>query len=181
MPVHNVHNFLALNMANVIISSALLFFVAVVVHGLWTRFCRDVGEIKTVSMIYLMTSSLFLLASFQQIGAKTQIIDGGAMLHIWVLFTLLYFSFMMTLPALTIEIPTFKIIRLIDEQPGVSEQQLSANFNLEEMSFGRVNNLVKDNLIQNVHGELKLTTIGKVIAKLFYGYRTILGLSIGRG
>ena len=176
-----LHNFLALNMANVIISSAFLFFVALAVHGLWTRFCRGAGEIKTVSIIYLITSSLFLLVSLQQIGSKTQIIDYGSMLHIWVLFTLLYLAFMMTLPALMIEIPTFKIIRLIDEQPGVSEQQLSAKFNLEEMNYGRINNLAKDNLIQNINGELRLTTIGKVIAKLFYGYRSILGLGIGGG
>lgn len=176
-----LHNFLVLNMANVIISSTFLFFVALAVHGLWTRLCRGAGEIKTVSIIYLIISGLFLLASFQKIGTKTQIIDYGSMLHIWVLFTMLYFAFMMTLPALMIEIPTFKIIRLIHEQPGVSEHQLSANFNLEEMNYGRVNKLVKDGLIQNMNGELRLTTIGKVIAKMFYGYRTILGLGIGGG
>ena len=80
-----------------------------------------------------------------------------------------------------IEIPTFKILRLINDQPGISLDQLKDNFTEDELRTGRINNLIQDGLLEDSPNNDTLTLFGKAIVIFFLIYRKLLGLNVGKG
>ena len=165
----------------IILYSLLAFFGSIATYVCLSRLFKITAEIKSVLAIYFITSTALFLLYSEYGGLSEHIRSDHFLIYSFVLYTMLYGSFAMTLPALMIEIPTFKIVRLINEQPGINAEQIKDNFTEEELHTGRVKNLIQDNLIEDINGTYKLTVFGKLIAKFFLLYRELLGLRVGKG
>ena len=91
--------------------------------------------------------------------------------------------FIMTYPALRIEIPTFKILLLLKKakSTGLKKLKLKELMSESELFTDCLKNLSNEGLISHNDGIICIKFPGKVFANLFIHYRRLLGFSTGRG
>jgi uncharacterized membrane protein len=161
------------------INLGLAFFACVfVLHICLWRFLKPKNEIKSILLIFVIIP--FFLFSvfyvFTEIRENSQSFFYGALL-----FFSLSVAYIVTFPAIAIEIPTLKIIRLMEESAALNEDELVKKFDKESLLGSRKNLLEADSLITYSEGKLKLSFFGSLIARSFIAYRRILGMKIGDG
>ena len=102
-----------------------------------------------------------------------------------ILVMLLYYAFsgcyIQTFPAITTEIPSFKILMLLYHKGPLKEEDISVAFNREEMMESRIHLLQQDFLIKIIDGKFVLNRYGSFLAIIFIMYRRFLGLTMGKG
>lgn len=98
---------------------------------------------------------------------------------------LLYYAlsgcYIQTFPAITTEIPSFKILMLLYHNGPLTEEDINIIFKQEEMVESRINLLRQDSLVRIIDGRFVLNRYGSFLAMVFLKYRRFLGLTMGKG
>ena len=146
--------------------------------GLW-RLVRVRREILWLLVLYLVFPVLTGIAVYS-IG----LIEVAPLLAVTFLYLALAAAYIQTYPALRENIPSFRILLLIDAHANaaLSADEIVNQMRNEGLFHTKVDDLVNDGLAQRApDGRLVLTRYGAVLADVFRRYRTLLGLKIGHG
>jgi len=90
-------------------------------------------------------------------------------------------AYIQTYPALAEDIPSFRLLLLLERQAGMSKKQIIATMKKDNLFSAKLDELENDSLLVNKSGKFELSPTGKKLAHLFYYYRKILGLKQGEG
>ncbi len=157
----------------------ILFLGSLVLHLiLWRLF--DIK--KEILALFLLFIGIPLLA-LAGLGA-CGIWDGTQALAIGMLDFALAVFYMQTYPTLRTDIPTFRILILLDENrgTGLDERAIIGRLRGSPDMFSRkVVELERDGLAEKREGRIYLTRMGFLIARIFIFYRRMLGLPFGAG
>lgn len=106
------------------------------------------------------------------------LLDSFAAALLWLAMAAAYIQ---TYPALREDIPSFRLLLLLENQPGISKEQIIAAMKTNNLFSAKLGELENDSLLINKNGRLELSPAGRKLANLFYYYRKMLGLKPGEG
>ncbi|MCK7521163.1 MAG: hypothetical protein MZV64_27500 [Ignavibacteriales bacterium] len=87
----------------------------------------------------------------------------------------------MTYPAIYAVAPTLKIVYILKSSPdGLSEDEISLEFNQNNLVDSRIEDLIVENFAFVKNEKLCLTPKGRLLAGVFYWFRKIYGLKMGK-
>jgi len=162
----------------------IAFFVVVLIaHIFLWRLLKPESEITALVIMFIFVPIVLFMGIFFVLGSRInwQTIDFIASL---ILYYSLSFAYIQTYPVINCEIPSFKILRIINKSmpAGASYEDIERNFDSEELLKSRTDLLVMDGLIINTQmNGMKLSLKGKILANIFLVLRKIYGLDIGEG
>jgi hypothetical protein len=164
--------------AGVLLNGFLLFVILLVIHLLIRWFIRVQREILLLFMLFL----LFPLLCFIILTIKSADLSANLTAIAAVYFSLAL-VYLQTYPILTTEIPSFKILRLVHDQKGITETEIIASLrNDKELFDAKVEELEKDSLVvRRQDNRYELSRPGKILADLFILYRSLLRTQWGKG
>jgi hypothetical protein len=90
-------------------------------------------------------------------------------------------AYIQTYPALKEDIPSFRLLLLLEKQPRMNNEQIIAAMKQYNLFSAKLDELENDSLLVEKNGKLELSLAGKKLADFFYYYRKILGLKLGEG
>ncbi len=164
--------------AGVLLNGFLSFVILLVIHLLIRRFIRVQREILLLFVLFLLFPLLcFIILTIKSADPSANLIATAAV----------YFSlalvYLQTYPVLTTEIPSFKILRLVHDQKGITETEIIASLRDDKELFdAKVEELEKDSLVvRRKDNRYELSGSGKALADLFILYRSLLGAKWGKG
>lgn len=100
---------------------------------------------------------------------------------------MLYFSlscaYIQTYPAARANAPSLQIVYFVYKsgEKGLSQEEITNKFNLNNLVYERVEDLIKENFIYQQDNSILLTRKGEILANIFRIYRKLYGLEFGQG
>jgi hypothetical protein len=163
-------------------SVGIFFAVFLIFFFLW-RFCRPKKKILVLLIIFLFLPAIYFMVYLILLNHK---VDGSELLNFIALVEIYYavaLMFIQTYPVLRIEIPTFRILMLLDSNRGngLSKSQLMEFMGEKHLFTDRIEDLEKDGLVVLDHRKIILSPTGRLLAMIFLLYRRLLGFKIGLG
>jgi len=157
----------------------MLFLVSLLLHVVLWRLFDIKREIVTLFLIFI-GFPLVLVIGFKVSGIWV----GTQALAIGVLDFALAIAYIQTYPTLRTDIPTFRILILLDQYrgAGLDEREIIERLRDSPDMFSRkVVELERDGLAVRREGWIYLTSAGLLITRIFIFYRRMLGLPYGAG
>lgn len=154
-----------------------MFAAAMVTHVLLWRIAR-VG--KEIFWLF----AIFLLCPLLLVAAATAFGYSGAMegLAIALVQTSLAVVYIQTYPALREDIPSIRILMLVDSQPdGMPREDILSQLDGAQFLETKIEDLESDVLVTSEGGVLRLRPAGALLASIFGLYRRLLGSQSGQG
>ncbi len=155
------------------------FNLMLISHLILWRLCRVTREIFYLMLIFLLLGPL--LMGVVCLAGQWIPEEFYASLMVYLSFSLVYLQ---TYPALRVEIPTFRILRLIQEAKteGLDERTIYEKMQRGRHLYGpKVTELENDRLLIRQKDQLVLSKAGAFMADTFIIYRRFLGLKTGLG
>jgi len=90
-------------------------------------------------------------------------------------------AYIQTYPALKEDIPSFRLLLLLEKHPGMSKEAIIEAMKQENLFSAKLDELENERLVVEKKGKVALSPAGRKLANLFYYYRKILGLKPGEG
>ncbi len=93
-------------------------------------------------------------------------------------------AYLQTYPVLKADIPTFRVLFLVDSagHAGITEEEVCEQmFGRSDLYVDKLKELQNDAFVIRKNGELALTLLGRGITAIFMAYRALLGLEKGSG
>ncbi len=164
--------------SGVLLNGFLSFVILLVLHLLIRRFIRVQREILLLFMLFLLIPLLYF--TILAIKSAEPLTNLTAVAAVYFSLALVYLQ---TYPVLTVEIPSFKILRLVYRQKGITETEIIASMKDDKELFdAKVEELEKDSLVRRCQdGRYELSGSGRTLANLFILYRSLLGTQWGQG
>ena len=162
--------------AHVLITGILLFSVVLVAHVLLWRVVRIKREIFWLFTIFLLCPLLLVVATV--VGGYEGVKEAIAIALTQISLAVVYIQ---TYPALKSDIPTFRILLLLQQMHELTEEEILRQMDQAHLFDEKLIELESDSLIVQQDGKLVLSPLGKIIAMLFAYYRNLLGLKTGTG
>lgn len=164
--------------AGVLQAGFLLFVTLLAFHLLVRRFFRVQKEILLLFTVFLLIPLLYFMAL--AIKSAEPVTNLTAIEAVYFSFALVYLQ---TYPVLTTEIPSFKILRLVHDQKGITEAEIIASLRDDKELFdAKVEELERDSLVRRCQdGRYELSRSGRILADLFILYRSLMGTKWGQG
>ena len=155
-------------------SACLVFFIISI------RVHRPKKEIMYVLTIFIIVPTIIFAIIFFTNDFRQDILNFMVITEIHYVMSL---AFIQTYPVLRIEIPTFKILLLLNnaKSAGLTKLKLKELMPEGELLTDRLMDLSNDGLISYNDGILDLKFPGRILALIFCYYRRLLGFPIGRG
>jgi hypothetical protein len=162
----------------VLLNGFLLFVILLVIHLLIPRFIRVQREILLLAMLFLLFPLLCFIILTIKSADPSENLTATA-----VVYFSLALVYLQTYPVLATEIPSFKILRLVQGQKGITETEIIDSLRDDKELFdAKVEELEKDSLVvRRQDGRYELSRPGKILADLFILYRSLLGTKWGQG
>jgi hypothetical protein len=169
--------------ANIGITSALiigigLFFFILGLHIITWRFFKPKGEIGPIFSVFFLGPLPIVIGLFFWEGLPFNVWDVTFGV---ILCYALSGAYVLSYPAITTEIPSFKILLLLHRQGALCERELLEAFTQKENVGSRIKLLQQDGLISVYKGKPKLSLAGHTLARIFLCYRMFLGSGTGKG
>lgn len=145
---------------------------------LW-RVMRVRREVLWLLLLYLVLPTLFAVVTL-----ATGQVDALSLFAIGLLHLALAGAYIQTYPALRENIPSFRILLLIDRHAhsGVTAEQVIDYLRSEGLFDSKIDDLVNDGFATKMaDGRLMPTRYGAWLADVFRLYRKLLGLQTGHG
>ncbi len=92
-------------------------------------------------------------------------------------------AYIQTYPGLKDDIPSFRILMLLDQagREGLTESEILARIGEQSLFAFKVAELENDSLVIRDGDRVRLTPAGRILATVFRSYRRLLGLGLGKG
>ena len=164
-------------LSNLIITFVLFSIVFFIQVFIW-NFRKIKREIFTLFLIYL--SPILLIINFYWYFDLI-ILD---ILIIGILYILLSLAYLQTYPALREDIPSFRILFLIEksQKKGITKKNIEKKIINKSLLYSKYNDLLNDSMIyHDSNGDIRLTFFSSLLLYFFSLYRSCLGLEIGDG
>ncbi|MCP4701860.1 MAG: hypothetical protein GY862_34115 [Gammaproteobacteria bacterium] len=164
--------------ASLFITGISCFLFAFIVHmAVW----RIWPSGKDISRLFLIFICLPFLPSL--IAAQWLELSPFAFFAMVLLWFALSAAYIQTYPALKEDIPSFRLLFLIDDSgpQGINRENLLGKIGGDDLFLRKIDELEKDGLILEKDGKLELSRAGRFLSSVFYYYRRILGLQPGEG
>ena len=146
-------------------------------HVLLWRFARVSKEIFWLFTIFLLCP-LFLVAAATACG-YCGAMEGVAVALVQTSLAVVYIQ---TYPALREDIPSIRILMLVDSQSnGMPREEILSQLDGAQFLETKIEDLESDVLVASDGGILRLTTAGALLASIFGLYRRLLGSRSGQG
>ena len=158
------------------------FLIVLLLHILVWNVWQPKAEIKPLLLIFIILPTLGWLVGLlliENIGLLS-VLDLG-------LSSLLYYAlaaaYIQTYPAITTEIPSFRVLLLLHEagESGLSRDKLVVKFGTGELLESRLELMKEDSLVKMEGDRIGLSAAGNLLATIFMTYRRLLGLNQGKG
>jgi hypothetical protein len=163
----------------ILIAGVGLFVVMLALQVLVWRLLRVRREIAWLFGLYLAIPGVLGISLCAMRAAEPL-----SILAVGLLYLALAAAYIQTYPALRENIPSFRILLLVDRhsESGLSESEIVARLRGEGLFQTKVDDLVRDGLARKApDGKLQATGSGAFLAGVFRAYRNLLGLRIGKG
>lgn len=164
---------------DILIAGIGLFLVGWIVHIVIWGSLRVRKEILALVLIFL-AMPWGVLFSMHQAG----LLEFEKAFAAGLLAMSISLAYILTYPALKIQVPTLRILALIRDRGDkgmVLSEILESLKHDQELFRKKIRELEGDMLISVKNDTLRLTLLGKFLANLFVGYRKLLGLKTGLG
>lgn len=162
-----------------VIADGVVFFIAwFFLHILVWRVLKVKREMLWLFILFLGAPfcSMFFLALYTTL-TRLEVVS----------IALVHFSlaviYLQTYPALKYDVPSFRILMLLDKnrKNGLSKDEINANIKQNELFDDKLTGLKDDALIVLKDGKLTLSLSGKILALIFAAYRRLLRVENGKG
>jgi hypothetical protein len=157
--------------------ASFLFFLLMQV-AIW-RLAPVRREIGALFLIYLVIPTLVALAAFMA-GAMS----GLELFMAWLLYMVLASGYIQTYPALREDTPSFRILFAIADagDRGMTREEIIRTMGTDGLHARKLSDLKDDGLMRvDATGRASLSFVGRMLARVFRAYRSVLGLQRGRG
>ncbi|MEK8015729.1 MAG: hypothetical protein VSS75_002595 [Candidatus Parabeggiatoa sp.] len=162
--------------ASILLPGLLCFLFALIAQIFIWRIWAPKKQIVWLFGIFLGMPLFVLIACAN--GFELTLLDSFAVALLWLALSVAYIQ---TYPALKEDIPSFRLLLLLDKHPGMSKEAIIEAMKQENIFSAKLDELENDTLLVNKKGRLELSPAGRKLADLFYYYRKILGLKPGEG
>ncbi len=169
---------------SIIFSGMIVFAAILLLHIVVWRWMRPRSEIKWLLALFYGLPAL-LLAGYLLAPAAggRELVRPVDLFSLSVLYVSMAGVYIQIYPALTCDIPSFKILKAVHAAgaAGLSRAEIERLFGGEELVDSRIDLIKKDGLVESAGQGLKLTAFGDTLAGGFILYRRICGLGVGKG
>lgn len=165
-------------MKTAIFTGVGFFALLLVLHVLIWRIVKPKGEIIPLVALFVLFPMLLMLVQCIFFPAQ---LNEHELWPSWLLYFVLAGCYIQTYPAISTEIPSLKIVLLLNSRGSLSEREIIAAFTQHEIFQSRVELLKQDYLIDLDGTTPKLSCLGRFLARMFLAYRAFLGAEIGKG
>ncbi len=163
--------------AHVLVAGVLLFALAMVAHVLLWRVARVKKEIFWLFATLLLGPLLLVIAAIA--CGYAEIMEGVAIALVQTALAVVYIQ---TYPALREDIPSIRILMLVDSQPdGMDRMDILNQLDGAQFLETKIDDLENDVLVVSDGKVLRLTYTGTLLAVIFGLYRRLLGTSSVQG
>lgn len=163
-----------------------LFMLAFVVHVAWWRHGRPQRSGQTLIMLMLTVIGagwLIVLAVAKLWPGAALLLPGGliAFAHALLVALAIAAAYVMTYPAIEVESPTLVIVDAIAKggSAGVDVTELRGKLDDGVLVLPRVRDLLDEGLVVLEDGRYRPTAKGLALARLFAGWRDLIGAGKG--
>lgn len=163
--------------AYVLIAGVLLFASAMVAHVLLWRIALVKKEILWLFATLLLCPLLLVTAAIA--CGYAEIMEGVAIVLVHTSLAVVYIQ---TYPALREDIPSIRILMLVDSHPGgMDRMDILSQLDGAQFLETKIDDLENDVLVASDGEVLRLTHTGTLLAVIFGLYRRLLGASSRQG
>lgn len=180
--MHNV----SCKIMNLLVYGTLLFVSAFLLHIIHWRVRIPKRQIKTLLTLFffvLVCGTVLLIVCRSSIDLFGLIppTHPGEWFQIWLYFTALTLSYMITYSAVESDSPSLLIVLKIAEAgtAGFKKASVEEELNDRVLIWPRVDDLLLDKMAVFADGRYHLTPKGKLLANIFIRYRGLMGLGKG--
>jgi hypothetical protein len=164
-------------MEGILIVGSAIFVIACIVQVLSWRIIKIQKEIQALAFVYFLLPLIFCLMVVIATSMSWLTLMVGFTIHVF-----LSASLILTYPSLKADIPSVRILRYVEANPGISKRQLVVNLLRQEAFRSRkVGELIDEGLVTRQFDGLALSSYGRGIATIFHAFRRILGSSKPQG
>ena len=156
----------------------ILFLAAFILHVLIWRYAKASKEMFLLFLLFLVFPGIAI-----SVGVILHYFGGKEIAAIALLHYSLAIAYIQTYPGLRDDIPSFRILMLLDRAggEGMSESELLNGIGEASLFAFKVSELESDRLVIGDGDRIRLSTAGRILATVFIGYRRLLGLELGKG
>jgi hypothetical protein len=153
------------------------FLIFLLIHSFVWNIFRISAEIKClfgliIFHLFIFNSLMIFVCGFE--------FDNFIMTNI--LLSSLLLAYIQTYPALREDIPSVKILMLVNQHQGINFKELIDNKKLnKDLKGSKENDLLNDGFIIDKKTHFELTKIGKFIAQIFKFYRKLINIQCKTG
>jgi len=162
--------------ASILLTGLLCFVLALIVHIVIWRIWAPKKQLFWLFAIFLCLPLFALIACAN--GFELTLLDSLAAALLWLAMAAAYIQ---TYPALKEDIPSFRLLLLLENRLGMSKEDIIAVMKQNNLFSAKLDELENDRLVVEKKGRFELSSAGRKLADLFYYYRKILGLKPGEG
>jgi len=158
--------------------SLLLFMGVFILHVAIWRLFRVRREMMLLAALFLVMPG----------GALVTALAFGWLMPVEMLATALMLyalsvAYVQTYPGLKDDIPSFRILMLLDQagREGMTKSDILDRIGEQSLFVFKVAELESDGLVVWDGDSVRLTPAGRILAAVFSSYRRLLGLGLGKG
>lgn len=162
----------------IFVLSLLLFMGVFALHVAVWRLFRVRREMVLLALLFLAIPGVALVAALVS-GLLAPVETFAAALMLYALSM----AYIQTYPGLKDDIPSFRILILLDQagSEGMTESEILGRIGEQSLFAFKVAELEGDSLVIRVGDRVRLTPAGRILATVFRSYRRLLGLGLGKG
>ncbi|MBH30598.1 MAG: hypothetical protein CMG71_01235 [Candidatus Marinimicrobia bacterium] len=163
-----------------VLNGLMTFFLSLVIFLIIMRLFRPKKEILYIIISFIVMPTIIFAYIYFSNNNSQEILKLMIITEIHYVMSL---AFILTYPVLRIEIPTFKILLLLNNAKSVGLTKLKLNELMQEgeLFTDRLIDLTNDGLISYKDDIIDLKIPGRFLALIFIYYRRLLGFPMGRG
>ena len=172
------HELIGYNLVNapILFTGILCFVLALIAQIFIWRIWAPKKQMFWLFGIFLCMPLFALIACANWF--ELTLLDSFAAALLWLAMAAAYIQ---TYPALKEDIPSFRLLLLLEKRAGMSKEQIIAAMKTDNLFSAKLDELENDSLLVDKNGRLELSPAGRKLADLFYYYRKMLGLKRGEG
>lgn len=160
----------------------VIFIAVLVLHIMIWRIKKPKNEMIFLLFLFVILPFLVFIFLFL-VNIFKNFTDNNLLFSVFLLYFSLSCAYIQTYPAARANAPSLQIVYFIYKsgKNGLSEEEIINKFNLNNLVYERVEDLIKENFVRQQDNTILLTKKGKVLADIFWLYRKLYGLEFGQG
>jgi hypothetical protein len=161
---------------SILFTGVLCFLFALIAQIVIWRIWAPKKQLFWLFSLFFCLPLFILMACANRF--ELTLLDSLAAALLWLALAAAYIQ---TYPALKEDIPSFRLLLLLEKHPGMSKEAIIEAMKQENLFSAKLDELENDTLLVNKKGRLGLSPAGRKLADFFYFYRKMLGLKPGKG